>query len=360
MGKMNEAAVGKCAIGTAVGIDVSKLKLDVCVVDGTKGGSKFKYKVVKNTRSGHAELSAWLLQRHLPSDTPVVLEATGPYSEAAATALADGGWRVSVVNPARVKGFAQSQLSRNKTDKADAKLLAIFAQVFAQRADLELWQPPSPAIRELHALVERLQALQDMRQQESNRLEALSQGPSQSDQSRVSRVITMVKDHITWLTAQIADIEAEIHDHIDSNPDLKHDAELIRSIPGCGPKLAAQFLAYVGDVRRFKSAKALASFVGVTPRQKQSGTSVNGRTTISRAGHSAARKALYMPGLVAKHHNPVIMAMAKRLQSRGMAPKAIVGASMRRLVHLIYGVIKSNRTFDMAIPMRGLAFQDGI
>lgn len=343
---MNESAVGT-AVGTAVGIDVSKLKLNVCVSVGTK----FKYKVVKNTRSGHAELIAWLLQRHLPADVPVVLEATGPYSEAAATTLADAGWRVSVVNPARVKGFAQSQLSRNKTDKADARLLA----TFAQRADLELWQPPSLATRELHALVERLRALQDMRQQESNRLEALSQG-----MRKQSTVIVMVRDHIDWLSRQIADIESKIHDHIDNNPDLKHDAELIRSIPGCGPKLAAQFLAYVGDVRRFKSAKALAAFVGVTPKQKQSGTSVNGRTTISRAGHSAARKALHMPGLVAKQHNPVIMAMAKRLEGRGMPPKAIVGASMRRLVHLIYGVINSGNPFDMAIPMRGLAFQDGI
>lgn len=153
------------------------------------------------------------------------------------------------MNPARVKGFAQSQLSRNKTDKADAKLLA----TFAQRADLELWQPPSPAVRELHALVERLQALQDMRQQERNRLEAQSQSTLQGEQSRI---IAMVQDHIDWLSAQIADIESEIHDHIDGNPDLKHDADLIRSIPGCGPKLAAQFLAYVGDVRRFKSAKA--------------------------------------------------------------------------------------------------------
>lgn len=334
---------------SAVGIDVSKLKLDVCVVDDTT----FRFKVVKNTRSGYAELIAWLVQRKLPADVPVVLEATGAYSEAAATALADAGWRVSVVNPARVKGFAQSQLSRNKTDKADAKLLALFGQ----RADLELWQPASPAVRELHALVERVQALQDMRQQESNRLEALSQG---TPQGKTSRVIAMVKDHVKWLTAQIASIESEIQDHIDSNPGLKHDAELIRSIPGCGPKLAAQFLAYVGDVRRFKNAKALAAFVGVTPRQKQSGTSIDGRTTISRAGHRAARKALYMPGLVAKHHNPVIVAMAKRLQSRGMAPKAIIGASMRRLVHLIYGVITSGKRFDMEIPLRGLAFQDGI
>ena len=80
----------------------------------------------------------------------------------------------------------------------------------------------------------------------------------------------------------------------------------------------------------------------------------------TRAGHAAARKALYMPGLVPKHHNPAIMAMAKPLQSRGMAPKAIVGASMRRLVHLIYRVINSGNPFDMEIPIRGLAFQDGI
>lgn len=329
----------------AVGIDVSKLKLDVCVVSG----GKFKGKVLSNSAVGHAELNAWLAQRELPSDVPVVLEATGPYSEAVATALVAAGWRVSVVNPARVKGFAQSQLSRNKTDKADAKLLALFAQ----RSDLEPWVAPSPAVRELHALVERLQALQDMRQQERNRLEAMAQ-------TSPSKVTRMVEEHVAWLTTQIEKIASDIDDHIGRNPDLRRDAELIRSIPGCGPKLVAQFLAYIGDLRRFKSAKALAAFIGVTPRQRKSGTSINGRTTLSRAGHSAARKSLYMPGLVAKRHNPVIVAMAKRLESRGLSPKAIVGASMRRLVHLIYGVVRSGRPFDMTIPMAGLAIQDGI
>ncbi len=81
---------------------------------------------------------------------------------------------------------------------------------------------------------------------------------------------------------------------------------------------------------------------------------------ISRAGHTAARKALYRPGLVAKRHNPVITAMAKRLAARSMAPKAIVGASMRRLIHMIYGVLKSKTQCNAAIPMRGLAIQDGI
>lgn len=333
---MNEAAVG---------IDVSKLKLDVCVTNG----KKFKSKVLSNSASGHAELNAWLLQQDLPANAPVVLEATGPYSESVAIALATDGWRVSVVNPARVKGFAQSQLSRNKTDKADAKLLALFAQ----RVELELWQPPSPAVRELRALVERLQALLDMRQQERNRLEAMAQGLP-------SKVTQMVEEHVDWLTVQISKIESDINNHIDGNPQLRQDADLIRSIPGCGPKLVAQFLGYIGDIRRFKSAKALAAFVGVTPRQRQSGTSVNGRTMLSRAGHSAARKSLYMPGLVAKRHNPAIAAMAKRLKDRGMAPKAIVGASMRKLVHLIYGVVRSGQPFDIQIPLRRLAFQDGI
>jgi len=329
----------------AVGIDVSKHKLDVCVARG----EKFKSKVVKNTPAGHQQLLAWLGERDLPAATPVVLEATGPYSEAAAIALSDGGWRVSVVNPARVKGFAQSELSRNKTDAADAKLLARFAQ----RSELTPWVAPSPAVRELHALVERLTALQQMRQQEKNRLEGL--GPDAP-----TRVVSMVKEHIRWLTRQIEALEREIHDHIDGHPELRRDAELIRSIPGCGDKLAAQFLAYVGDARRFKSAKALAAYIGVTPRQRLSGTSVRGRTVLSRTGHADARKALYMPGVVAKRHNPVIRVLAKRLEQRGLAPKAIVGASMRKLVHMIYGVLKSGQMFDAEIPMRELAIQDGI
>ena len=265
----------------AVGIDVSKKKLDICVA----AANKVKTKVFKNTPAGHDDLDVWLRQRDLPKATPVVLEATGPYSERVATALADAGWAVSVVNPARITGFAQSELSRNKTDKADARLIARFAL----KAELQLWQPPSLAVRELRALVDRLQALIDMRQQELNRLEALDQGSTTS-------VRYMVKDHVDWLNTQIKKIQSDIDDHIDGSPELKHDAELMESIPGIGKRASSQFLAYIGDVRRFKNAKALAAFIGVTPRQKQSGTSLNGRSSLSRAGHTAARKALFMPG----------------------------------------------------------------
>jgi transposase len=208
MDRMNEYAVG---------IDVSKLKLDICVASS----AKMKTKVVKNSPAGHQQLLDWLAARKLPAETPVVLEATGPYSESVAIVLADAGWPVSIINPARVKGFAQSELSRNKTDQADARLLARFAQ----RAELTLWQPPSLAERELRALVERLHALQAMHQQGANRLEAFAQGAP-------SRVSDMVKEHMDWLKKETAKIEKEIDDHIDGNPELKEDAELTAASRG--------------------------------------------------------------------------------------------------------------------------------
>jgi transposase len=159
---MNE---GMRAISVFVGIDVSKRKLDCAVLLN----GKIKCKVVSNDRSGFALLNAWLQERSAVCDsTHLCMEATGPYSEQAALALVSYGWIVSVVNPARIKGFALSELARNKTDRADAALLARFCAAMRP----SVWTPPSPAYRQLRAMVERLQALKDMHQQEVNRLEA--------------------------------------------------------------------------------------------------------------------------------------------------------------------------------------------
>jgi transposase len=206
------------------------------------------------------------------------MEATGPYSEQVALALVDFGWRVSVANPARIKGFAQSELVRNKTDRADAALLARFCAAMRP----SVWTP-SPAYRQLRAMVERLQALKDMHQQEANRLET-------HHASGETTVLPNVKSHIAWLDERIVELQREINDHIDGHPELKQDADLIASIPGIGEATVAKVLAYAGDVRRFASAKALAAFIGICPRQRQSGSSVKGRTIISRTGHAALRK----------------------------------------------------------------------
>ena len=124
--------------------------------------------------------------------------------------------------------------------------------------------------------------------------------------------------------------------------------------------LVAKVLAYAGDVRRFTNAKALAAFIGICPRQRQSGSSVKGRTMISRTGHAALRKALYMPGLVALRHNPILQVFGARMKANGLAPKAVVGAAMRKLAHLIYGVVKSGKPFDASFVGWGLSIQDSI
>lgn len=336
---MNEAAC-------IVGIDVAKRKLDTAVqING-----KIKSKVFANTPAGHADLIQWLLDRGAaPHATHVCMEATGPYSETTAIALVEAGWRVSVVNPARIKGFAQGELARNKTDRADAALLVRFCAAMQP----SLWTPPPAAWRELRAWVDRLQALKDMRQQESNRLEA-------HQASGQVQLVKAVQVHLDWLDRQIAELERDINDHIDRHPELKRDAELLRSIPGLGDTTVAKVLAYAGDVRRFASAKALAAFIGVTPRQRLSGSSVKGRTMMSRTGHADLRRALYMPGLVARRHNPALKTFGDRLNAAGLAPKAVVGAVMRKLAHLIYGVIKSGKPFEANFCTAGVAFQDGI
>lgn len=329
-----------------VGIDVSKQKLDLALLMN----GKIKSKVVANTPAGFNQLHDWLTERGAqPTHAHLCMEATGPYSEAVALALVEQGWPVSVVNPARIKGYAQGELTRNKTDRADAALLARFC--LAMRPSF--WTPPPPAYRELRAWVDRLQALKDMRQQESNRMEA-------HQTTGQYTLIQSVQAHLDWLDQQITQLECDIDDHINRHPELRQDADLMSSIPGIGSTTVAKVLAYIGDVRRFDSAKAMAAFIGVTPRQRISGSSVRGRTMLSRTGHAALRKALYMPGLVALRHNPAMKVFGDRLKNNGLAPKAIVGAAMRKLAHMIYGVVTSGKPFDVRLAMPKLDFQDGI
>ncbi|RFC36081.1 MAG: Transposase [Candidatus Nitrotoga sp. LAW] len=237
--------------------------------------------------------------------------------------MVESGWHISVVSPARIKGFAQGELARNKTDRADASLLARFCAAMRP----SLWAPPPTEWRELRGWVDRLQALKNMYQQESNRLEAHTATGQAS-------LIKSVQTHLDWLAQQIGALKHDIDDHINRHPELKHDAELLHSIPGIGSTTVTKVLAYTGDVRHFTNAKALVAFIGVTPRQRLSGSSVKGRTMMSRTGHADLRRALYMPGLVARRHNPVLRAFGDRLSTTGLAPRAVAGAVMRKLAHL--------------------------
>jgi transposase len=313
----------------ALGIDVAKDKLDVVLlleVQQSHSG------VFANSPPGFEQLQRWLGKR-LNGSVHVCLEATGRYSDAPAEFLYLAGHTVSVVNPARIKAFAASRLSRQKTDQTDARLIALFCQSQCP----EPWTPPAPEQRALQAIVRHLHDLKAIRQQENNRL---TSGVS------AEPVIQALQHHILFLDQQIAGLEGQIHDHLNQFPHLKQQRDLLDTIPGLGELTIATLLAEVPDLLAFETAAQLAAYAGVTPRQFLSGSSIHRPTHISKCGNARLRAALYFPAMVALRHNPIVRAFGERLKASGHTGKSIVVAAMRKLLHLVYGVLKSGRPFD--------------
>lgn len=242
-----------------LGIDVAKAKLD-CALRLADG--KIRSKVVENTLQGFEVLSAWLTKQNIV-ELHVCMEATGTYWEAVAEYLADAGHRVSVVNPSRIKAFGGAALVRTKTDRVDARLIAAFC--LAQCP--EPWQAPTPALRDLRALVTRRDALDAMRTQEKNRLlvarESLRKG---------------IEAHLDYLEKAISEIDTVIGRKIDDDPDLKGQRELLASVPGLGEKTIPVLLSYYGGPPRFDNARQAAAFAGLDPRQQESGEQREGET----------------------------------------------------------------------------------
>jgi transposase len=245
--------------------------------------------------------------------------------------LYDAGHTVSIVNPARIKGFAQSELLRAKNDKIDAGLIARFCLAMHP----EPWEPPAPEIRALQALVRRADALIGMRTQEMNRLGTapLTVEPS-------------IREHITYLDEQIEKIKQQIAGHIDGNPELKGKKDLLHSIPGIGPATIAAILAEINIFERFDQVRKVVAFIGLAPKEAVSGSSVKKKPRLCKIGHARLRKALYMPALVSIRYNPLIVTFYRRLKNKGKNGKVIVCAVMRKLVHIIFGILKSGKPFD--------------
>ncbi len=297
-----------------------------------KENQKLKHKVFANARHGFEQLVAWLVS-HQVGSFHVCLEATGSYGEALALHLHEAGYRVSVVNPAAVKAFAASRLTRTKTDKVDAELIARFC--LAQQP--EAWQPPLPQVRHLQALVRRLESLVEMRVAEENRL---SSGIS------IDAVSYSLEEHIAYLIKEIKQTELMIRGHIDNHPDLKEQSDLLDSIPGIGQTTAALLLAEIVNIKQYKSARQVAAYAGLVPRERRSGTSVRGRAQLSKIGNARLRKALYFPAMTALRCSSFFQQWASGMRERGKCKMAVIGAAMRKLIHLAFGVLKTGKPFD--------------
>lgn len=313
---------------TIIGIDVSKQTLDVVMLQ-PKGQ---RHKVMDNTPQGHQQLQNWVVAMK-QSSIHACLEATGQYGEAVAEFLYSQGHQVSVVNPARIKRYGESKLHRNKTDKADAALIA----EFCSKEKPALWTPPPADRRHLRSLVRYLADLESMYRQEKNRL---------LSGTRDEFVIHELETHVAYMEQRRDAIRKAMQQQVEASIDLKAQQDLLVSIPGIGKFTAARLLAELGDISMFEDAPQMAAFAGLNPKGKRSGSSVHRKTRISKEGRPFLRSILYMPGLVARRHNPIVRVFCDRLESQKLPKKAVITAAMRKLIHIVYGVLKHNRPFD--------------
>jgi transposase len=309
-----------------LGIDVSKNKLNAAFLRE----GKYRHKAFPNNSRGFEQLSDWLRGLGV-KELHACMESTGIYGEELAEHLHDQGFKVSIVNPARIKGFAQSELIRSKTDKVDASLIARFCAAMRP----SLWTPDPMEIRELRSLVRRIDALLNMRQQERNRLDVSNEILKKS-----------IRKLIRYLNKEIEELKDEINKRIERDPELRDKRKLLESIPGVGEATIHIILSHFASTEKFRNAKSLVSFLGIAPRHYQSGSSVSRRTRMSKVGRSSLRKAFYMPAIVALRYNPVLADLKVKLTKAGKHNMLIIGAAMRKLVHLIYGVLKNKIPFD--------------
>jgi transposase len=266
---------------TCLGIDVAKFKLDICLLhNGKRHREQFP-----NTLIGLRDLISWLRTRH---DGPlsVLMESTGNYSLLAATMLHNAGHAVSVVNPRWIKDHARSDGRRNKTDSLDAEIIAHYGLTH----DSDHWQPVSPAQSVLRALLRRLAGLEEMAQMEARRAETSE-----------AVVLKSIERLTKYIAKEIASVEAAIQAHLVENAELFSDCKRLCTIPGIGMKTARWLCAELP--RHLPNSRAAAAWCGLTPRLRQSGTSVRGASSIGREGNRFLRKILYMPAIVARRFN---------------------------------------------------------
>ncbi len=312
-----------------LGIDISKLDLSVSLLIDKK---HYQTKV-DNNQQGFSNLTKWL-HKHNAVQVQACMEATGIYGKALADFLFNNNYKVSVINPLCISAFAKSKLSRHKTDKIDSMIIA----EYASKHDLPLYSPRDKALQELQDLYRCLQKLKDQDKQIQNYLESRDHlSPS---------VCKTYENLLQKFNQEIKNIELKIDQIITNNEDIKELVSNIETIPGIGKLTATAIIAETPDLKKFTSARDLAAYAGLTPKHKSSGSSIRGKSTISKMGSGRLRQALYFPAIVAKNHNPLFTKFAQKLGSKGKPTKVIIVAIMRKLLHLVFGVVKNNSAFD--------------
>ncbi len=303
-----------------IGIDVAKATLDLHFLPTGQSHSR------PNTPPGHQQLRKLLPD---PTGCLIVLEATGGYERQLVADLLDAGYRVAVINPKRARDFARALGLVAKTDRIDARVLALFAQK-VQPAPSEK-TPEKQA--EIQQLVSRRRQLIDLRTMESNRLEVTAAKTAQKSIQAVLKI----------LERQINSIEAAIEALVQANEEWRQKAQLVQSVPGLGGVTATTLIADVPELGKL-NRQQISALVGLAPFNRDSGQH-QGKRSIG-GGRKSVRSVLYMAALAAKRCNPVIQAFADRLAQHGKPFKVVLTACMRKLLVILNALLKSGQSWN--------------
>lgn len=317
------------------GIDVSQRTLDVAC---RPPAGALRTAQFANTAPGHRQLIRWLTKSGRSAQ--VVLEATGVYSLDLALALhAAPRLRVMVVNPRVARKFAEARQLRSRTDAT----MAVTLLEYAARMEFVPWVPPAPAIRELREIARRLATLTCERAREQNRAHAAAATAHTS-----AIVVNDLRVNLSHLQRRIATLERQALALIAREPALTHAYRHLTSVRGVADTSAIQLLGELGVLPADMTVRQWVAHSGLDVRHTTSGTSVHTRPRISKRGNAHVRRALYMPALVAVQHEPHVRAFYEQLLAAGKLPLQALVAVMRKLLHAIYGMLKTNTDFDGA------------
>jgi transposase len=309
-----------------IGIDCSKATFDVAIP---------KMKGYQASKLGNVEEGFRKLLELLPADCQCVMEASGPYFCRLATFLCQHQVAVSVVNPLVVKRFAQMRLVRMKTDKADAMIIA----QYAEKENPPLWKPSPDYTWQIGQEMTLAEQLIKQKTALLNQQQAFEQLPYQS-----CSAFDSLQKVLTLLEEQIDALEKSIYEKV-----KQHDEKLfsnLQSVPGIGPKTAAVLITITKSFLNFTNYRQLISYLGLAPRICQSGTSIKGKGNICKMGTGRIRALLFMCGIQAKKCNPACKALFERLLSKSKPYKVAIMAVANKLLKQAFAIAKSGSPFQ--------------
>lgn len=317
---------------TWIGIDIAKQDF----VAAQRSDAGFETECFPMTQTGFEAFQRWLPP---VSKLGIVFEATGPYWLPLARWLdaLEHAIPYACVNPRRLRDFAKASPERSKTDSIDAALLVHFAETFPPTLE----PPKSHRSRTLRALWRHHLELQGLLDRARDRQEK-----ALADPQLPAQLATRLQSLLDGLKAELDQVELEAHELVQQDPPMQQSYKLLLSIPGVGPKTALTLMAEYGPQLLQANPKQLTCYAGLEPILFESGSSVRKRPRISKQGNWRLRRALYMAALVGVRWNPILKTFYERKLQQGLPKKSALVAAMRKLLHLVYGVLLHQQPFN--------------